>query len=336
MARLAGVTIRVHVTFVLLVLLVAATASSVGESVAGAVGWILLLFACVVVHELAHAVVARAEGVRVDEIDLLPFGGVSRLDRIPEDWREESAIAVAGPLASAGLGLAALALAAALRLPVLPIDLLAGPLLVRLGWANLVLAAFNLVPAFPMDGGRVLRALLERSRPRERATQAAVRVSRALAAVFIAVGLLSNLWLVVIGAFVLVSGRAEEAAVLLHTALAPVPVAALAVASPVALRAEWPVEAALRLAADRPQVAYPVLDATGHVLGAATVRSLRQHPPGALVGQATSRVVADADEGLETVVRRAGAHPITVVRGDAVLGVITPEIVDGFLRQRVR
>jgi Zn-dependent protease len=111
--RVGPVTIRVHATFAALLVLVAAAAGSPLAAL-GAIGWLVALFACVVVHELAHAAMARSKGIAVHEIDLLPIGGVSRLERIPESWRDEAAIAVVGPLAS--LGLAALLFAVGLPL----------------------------------------------------------------------------------------------------------------------------------------------------------------------------------------------------------------------------
>lgn len=130
--RIAGVTIRVHVTFLALVVLVALTAGDAGQSAVGAVGWLVVLFACVVAHEFAHALVARSRGVAVHENDLLPIGGVSRLERTPDDWRGETAIAAAGPIVSVAIALLAFVLAATADQALLPASLWDGPLLS--GW----------------------------------------------------------------------------------------------------------------------------------------------------------------------------------------------------------
>jgi stage IV sporulation protein FB len=325
LARIAGVTIRVHVTFLALVVLVALSAGDAGQSPVAAVGWLLALFACVLAHEFSHALVARSKGVAVHEIDLLPIGGVSRLDRMPEDWRDESAIAAAGPIASLGLAMLAFLLAAG-PLP--------GPLLMRLGWVNLILAAFNLLPAFPLDGGRVLRALLERRRSRVDATRLAVRISRVFAGGMIAFGLLANVWLVVIGLFVVVAGAAEEAAVLIHATLGPLAADAIAVPCPVVVRADMAAGEASHLAALSPQPAYPVTDADGRLVGLVTSAGLRRSPPGTLVGDLASGTTVDAGDALEDAATLLLSGPVAVTSDGRIVGVITQEILDDYLRQQ--
>lgn len=336
LARIAGVTIRVHVTFFALVLLVALTARDLGETEVAAVGWLLLLFACVVVHEFAHALVARSKGVAVHEIDLLPIGGVSRLERIPEGWRDESAIAVAGPIASAAIALVAFLLGAVTGQALLPPSLWEGGLLVRLAWVNLMLAAFNLLPAFPLDGGRVLRALLERHRTRLDATRRAAAISRVLASVMIALGLLFNVWLILIGLFVIVSGRAEEAAVLIHAALGPSTAGSLAVPCPVMFPGNLPAAEGARTASLHPQPAYIVTGPDGRVIGVVNIGALRGSDPSALVGDLASGRTVDARDSLELVATTMGNGPVVVVTGaGAAVGVITPDILNAYLRQRL-
>ena len=121
--------------------------------------WLAALFGSVVLHELAHCLVARRRGAEVHEILLFPLGGISKLEHLPETAADEFAIAIVGPLTSLTLGVVALGAGAALGGSLVPIDLLGGAWLVRLGWLNLILGVFNLLPAFPLDGGRVLRAL---------------------------------------------------------------------------------------------------------------------------------------------------------------------------------
>lgn len=335
LVEVAGITIRLHVTFVLLLALVAASAASEGASAVAEVGWVVALFACVVIHELAHALVARSKGVEVHEIDLLPIGGVSRLGHIPEDWREEAAIAAAGPAASVAVGLLALVAAAARHHPVLPPTLVAGPILVRLGWVNLMLAGFNLLPAFPMDGGRVLRALLERSRPRVLATHQAAAVSRLLAAGMIVVGLGANVWLVAIGIFVLLAGGAEEAAVLVHAALGPAPARVVAIASPVVLTAGSSCADARPVVQANAQGAYAVVDPGGRIVGAVTPTAVQEATAGATVADVASPSVVDADTSLEAVADLVGAGPVAVDLGAGSAGVITREVLEEAFRRRL-
>jgi Zn-dependent protease len=211
LGRIGGIPIRIHVTLLALVGIVASSAGEAGSSAAAELGWLTLLFASVLVHELAHAGVARSAGVPVREIDLLPIGGVSQMGPNASP-RTELSIGVAGPLASIVLGVVLLLVAALLRLGTLPPTVTAGPLLVRLAWGNLLLGGFNLVPAFPLDGGRILRALLERRSTHAVATRLAARIGRLFAWALIAAGMFVNVWLVVIGFFLVVVGRAEELA----------------------------------------------------------------------------------------------------------------------------
>lgn len=219
-ARVRGIEVRVHWTFLLLLALFAwaGPASGFGSSYA-AVAWVLLLFACVVAHEFAHSIVARRRGGDVHEIMLFPLGGVSKLEHLPEAPADELAIAIAGPLCSLAIAFGAAVLAVAVGRPLLPPDLVQGPWLSRVVWANALLAAFNLLPAFPLDGGRVFRALLERRFDLLTATRIATRVGHALAAVFVVVGLAVDVWLVLIGLFVYFGASAEERATIIHTRL---------------------------------------------------------------------------------------------------------------------
>ena len=217
LATVAGIDIRVHVSFLLLLGLVAVGSTAPdGPGLVAGIGWLAALFACVVVHELAHSLVAQRHGITVTEIDLLPIGGVSQMARLPEDPGVELRIAAAGPAASAALALTFGLSAALTGAQLWPPDLYRGDLLARLAWVNLLLAAFNLLPALPLDGGRVLRAVLEAHRDRRRATAIAAQVARILAVVMMVAGFLVNVWLLLIGLFVYVGSRAEQVAAEVH------------------------------------------------------------------------------------------------------------------------
>lgn len=219
-ARIVSIDIRVHVSFLLLVVLFAVAAPEPGAiGVVRSALWLLAIFASVVVHELAHCLVARARGAEVHEILLFPLGGISKLERLPEAPRDEFAVAIAGPLTSFGLGAAAAVLCLATGRDLIPIDLVAGPWLGRVAWLNLILGAFNLLPAFPLDGGRVLRSVLERHRDLLSATRIAARTGRALAVLLVVVGVLFDPWLMLIGLFVYFGASAEEAATVVHVRL---------------------------------------------------------------------------------------------------------------------
>jgi Zn-dependent protease len=194
-----GFPIRLNLSFLLLL-------GAVYLWMGGAPGvmTVLFLFGSVLLHELGHALMARRLGVRMSSIDLHFFGGAARMVDMPRTARDEIAIAAAGPavsfaLAGLGLGLGAF------------IDV---PLLSYLGWVNLILGAFNLLPAFPSDGGRILRALLAPRRGLVRATDIAVKVGRVAAIALGLYGLVSQQYTLAILAFVLWSmGAAEQMAV---------------------------------------------------------------------------------------------------------------------------
>lgn len=220
-----GIQVNVHWTFLLLLaaVLVAPLAAGHGWVVsAGALLFVVLLFACVLLHELGHVLAAQRFGVSTEDITLLPIGGVARLERMPEEPRQELAIALAGPAVNATI-------AASLGLGILfsaePGQLAGGGLtassaVVQLLWANVVLALFNLFPAFPMDGGRVLRALLSLWLPHARATQLAAGVGQLLAVLLGLIGLFVNWMLLLVAIFVYVAARREAEQARLDSLLA--------------------------------------------------------------------------------------------------------------------
>ena len=229
LGKLFGIAIRIHITLILFLVWIA-FASSVREAgvVKAVVDWLLVVavFAVIVVHELSHALVARRFGCATREIVLLPIGGVAVMDRMPQRPRQELLIAVAGPAVNVVLALVLAATIGMLGLsfgPEQPTAL--GAVLVQLLWINVGLALFNLLPAFPMDGGRVLRAGLSLRVGRERATQIAVSIGKALAGVLVVGGLFFDPMLVLIGAFVWFAAQQESSMVMLASILSKATVA---------------------------------------------------------------------------------------------------------------
>ena len=214
---IAGIDVFVHATFLILPVWVALSAYLRGggaSAAASGVASILTVFGVVVLHELGHDLAARRFGIATREITLLPIGGISRLERMPEDPRQELQVALAGP--AVNVVLAAAAYAALLALGSGAIDhrsVMEGGFLVRLLSINLSLALFNLLPAFPMDGGRVFRALLALRMDRMRATAVAARTGQAMAVLFGVAGLFFNPWLILIALFVW-TGAAQEASLI--------------------------------------------------------------------------------------------------------------------------
>ena len=208
-ARIFGIDIRVHWTFLLLVPLVALGSDDLSQFWQGLL-WTVAVFASVLVHELGHCFVARRRGAVVEDILLIPIGGLSQMQQVPQAPADEAAIAVVGPLTSLALGLMFAAMGGLVGARLWPPTLFAGPWFARLAWLNLSLGAFNLLPALPMDGGRVLRAHLAKKYDRRSATRIAGRIARGLALAMAVVGALYDYWLVLVALFVWLGARSEE------------------------------------------------------------------------------------------------------------------------------
>ena len=212
--RLLGSELRVHVTFFLLLAWVAFSAFAAGGAAAAVVNtaFILVLFACVVAHEYGHALMARRFGIRTPDITLLPIGGMARLERMPDEPLQELAVALAGPAVNVVIwAVLTLLFGAPTDVEALA-DISPGTaeFLGHVASVNLFLVLFNLIPAFPMDGGRVLRALLAMGLGRVRATRAAATVGQIVALLFGLWGAASgNLLLILIGVFVFLAAESE-------------------------------------------------------------------------------------------------------------------------------
>lgn len=213
LAEFGGTSIRVHYTFLLLLAWLGTVFWLQSGPVAALDGllFVILLFACVVLHEFGHVIAARRYGIHTRDVTLLPIGGVAALDRMPEKPAQEIIVALAGPAVNLVIaGFLMLVFGARLNffMPQISPEF-AGELASRLATVNLALAIFNLIPAFPMDGGRVLRALLGFTMDYRKATQVAARVGQGLAIVLGFLGLLGNPLLVLIAIFIFMAAGAE-------------------------------------------------------------------------------------------------------------------------------
>jgi len=285
-ASFRGIRVYIHPTFWLLVLWVGLSDFLRYRSLSAALGgvlFVLVLFVCVVLHEFGHALTAQRYGIRTQDITLYPIGGVARLERIPEQPVQELWIALAGPAVN---GLIALVLWLFLRLP---LSQLSHPSFwARLLSVNLLLAAFNLLPAFPMDGGRVLRASLALKLEYLRATSIAAQLAKAFAFLFGVIGLFSNPFLVFIAFFVWEGAEEEAAMARQRLSLSGLPVSQAMLTRYDVLQPQNTLKEAAQLLLASSQVDFPVVE-NGHLVGLLTrealLRGLNQLGEEAPVGE---------------------------------------------------
>lgn len=347
--RIAGIDLNVHATFLILLAWIALREYQRGlPAVASAVAYTLAVFAIIVLHELGHAFTARHYGIQTRDILLLPIGGVARLERMPSQPRQELLVALAGPAVNVVL---AAVLYGILWLTGGPPLSEADTIDLTLSWraflaalvvVNLVILGFNLLPAFPMDGGRVLRALIAmRTGNHGRATEIAARVGRVFAALFALAGLLlPNPFLVLIAVFVWLSASGEAAAAQTTNALDGVAIDKLMIRDIQTLTPGAPLAQAVRLTLDGFQQDFPVVDDRGDLVGVLTrgdlLRALVERGDRSEVSSAMHRefAVARPEEGVDVALARlrtCGCQALPVVRGRELLGVLTLENVGEYI-----
>jgi Zn-dependent protease len=215
-ASVKGIRIFIHWTFFILFIWIAYSRISANGTVTDVlheIVFMLSLFFCVLLHELGHALAAAKYNIKTRDITLLPIGGVARLEKMPEDPKQELVVAIAGPLVNVAIvGVLLIVIYMGKGMPIAfdMEDYSANGFAVNMMLVNISLIVFNLIPAFPMDGGRVFRALLAMKWSRVRATQIAAAVGQSIAVLFIAAGLFFNPFLILIGVFVFFGAQTEN------------------------------------------------------------------------------------------------------------------------------
>lgn len=271
---IAGTAIRVHVTFALLLIWIWLTHYRIGGTVAAMEGiaFIVAVFVCVVLHEFGHIAAARRFGIKTPDITLLPIGGVARLERMPEEPGQEFMIAIAGPLvnvAIAGVLVAILGSYTAMGQLADVEDPQSG-FLARLAGVNVFLVLFNMIPAFPMDGGRVLRAALASRLSWSRATQIAATIGQGLAFVFGFAGLFYNPLLIFIAIFVYLAATAEAQNAQIREVSSSVMIADVMITEFATLDRSATIDEAIDTLLATTQREFPVVDLAGHFEGLLT------------------------------------------------------------------
>ena len=344
-AKVAGSEIRIHLTFLILLAWIAIAEYASGGTAAAVDGviFIIAIFACVVLHELGHAIAARRYGISTPDITLLPIGGLARLSRIPEKPAEEIVIAIAGPLVNVVIAAVLLLIGAHFDLgTVVNIQKSAPGFLTRLAAVNIWLVLFNLIPAFPMDGGRVLRALLAFRMGRRRATDMAARIGQGLAFAFGFWGLMSgNVLLMFIAIFVYLAAAGEAGDVGMREAARRVPVDHAMVRMYQSLGANATVDDAAEALLSTTQHEFPVVDGGGRLRGFlsrnAMISALKATGPETPVIEVMTRDVPTVKAGqpLEMAIRlmqeKRAAEVAVTDEEDRLVGYVSRENLAEFM-----
>jgi Zn-dependent protease len=269
----------------------------------------LALFFCVLVHELAHCVVALRRGIRINSITLLILGGVSSIENELPDPRDELPMSLAGPLTSLGLAILSWAVVI-VGIPLIPSPPVAGLVIFLFGYLailNLILFVFNLLPAFPMDGGRVLRAWLAKRMPLPRATKIAADVGKVFAFIFVILGLFSlNFILVIIGVFIYLGADQEFYAVRSTVLLRDVAVGDVMSRNLITITPGMPVPEVIRLMYATKHLGFPVLDGEA-LVGMVTLEDVHR----------TSEIDRDAKQVKDIMARNLITLPPTAMLSEA-------------------
>ncbi|MBG0770747.1 MAG: site-2 protease family protein [Anaerolineaceae bacterium] len=336
--KIAGIDLKIHLTFLILLLWVAVSGLTNGEtSLETLVNFALVLglFFFVILHEFGHALMARRFGIPTKDITLLPIGGLARVDHMPEEPFKEFLVAAAGPMVNvilAGLIAGGLALSGFFTQP-LTLDLIAGNFWMQLLLANVTLVVFNVIPAFPMDGGRMLRALLALVMDRVKATKVAAGVGRGFAVLMGVLGMFFNTWLILTSIFVWWSAGAEAQAETIKAGLDGLSVRDVLVNLFYQVEANQPLTTVYQLTASTGQRDMPVTS-NGHFLG-----MIRHEDLKAAIERLGTRAPAYAAIGVEPVgldpqmpvndmlPRFAECSTQPVIENGQLIGLVTPQSV---------
>ena len=215
LGKIAGIKLRIHWTFLILIVWVSWMHANMGynfQEILMVLAFVMTIFVCIVLHELGHALVARKYNIDTKDITLLPIGGLARLEKMPDEPVQEFWIAIAGPLVNgviAGLLSIVIGVTGTIPAEILEGKITSNNFLFHLMSVNIFLIVFNLIPAFPMDGGRIFRALLSLRINRIKATRIASSLAQVIAILFIFLGLFSNPFLILIGIVVYLGAQME-------------------------------------------------------------------------------------------------------------------------------
>lgn len=337
---------HLHVTLIILLAWIAQRYYSwrhQPRDVIDALVFVTALFGVVLLHELGHAFAARRFGINTSDITLMPIGGLARLDRLPDEPRHELLIALAGPAVNLVLVFLIIGTIGPAAASVFPakLQLASGHFLSALLWANVAMAAFNLVPAFPMDGGRVLRSLLALRLGPRRATRIAVDIGQALAFVIGAIGLYRmNPILVFIALFVYLGAEDEAELVKARSVLEGIPLHRVMATEFRTLSPSDPLQRAVDLTLAGFHMDFPVVEGdrlVGMLSRQDLLRELAKRGPSAKVEEVMQRqfvVLGPTEEAQRAYMQLESteASSLPVVKDGRVVGILTSEHIKEYMR----
>lgn len=338
LGNVLGIPIKIHWTFSLLILWIFGSNIYRGASIESAlwsVLFVLSLFACVFLHELGHAMAARRYGIRTMSIVLLPIGGVASLEKIPSDPKKEMIVAFAGPAVNAVISLLIGTYYFITGFPELNMESLAqinsGNIFFMIMTANIFLGGFNLIPAFPMDGGRVLRALLSIRMGRVKATRAAVSVASVFAVLFVIYGIyIRNPFMAVIALFIYMGARSEFEAVKTEFFIAGSVVKDVLMRKFTVLDAQSPLKTAIEALLNGQETAFLIKenDVISKILTKTDIiRGLSEKGNESSIGESASEIRFFVHESMPLedlidVIRRENVSVVPVKSGEEVIGMV--------------
>jgi Zn-dependent protease len=348
LGRFLGIDVYVHTTFLLLIGWVGYSHWLENRSVAevlNGVLFILALFMCVILHEYGHALTARKYGIKTRDITLYPIGGVARLERMPDRPIEELWVALMGPAVNVVIaaGLLAYLLLTGSLVPMNELTIASGNFLARLMAVNITLVVFNLIPAFPMDGGRVLRALLALRMDYVQATQIAANIGQGFAFLLGFVGLFANPFLLFIAFFVWIGASQEAGMVQMKNSIGSIPVTRAMLTDFKSLSPSDRLAQVVALVLAGTQHDFPVVDATGRVAGIldrdSFMKALAQFGQSAPVMDFARQDLPEVDshDMIEMALMRlqeSNSRTLPVTHAGQLVGLITSENITEFLMIR--
>ncbi|MBC7877263.1 MAG: site-2 protease family protein [Anaerolineales bacterium] len=347
LGKFAGIDVYVHATFLLLITWVGYShwlENRNWSDVFSGIIFILALFACVILHEYGHALTARKYGIKTRDITIYPIGGVARLERMPDKPIEELWVALMGPAVNVVIaaGLFAYLFWTSNLVPLNELSIASGSFLERLLMVNITLVLFNLLPAFPMDGGRVLRALLAMRMDYVRATQIAATIGQGMALLFGLVGLFGNTSLLFIAFFIWIGASQEAGMTQMKSAISGIPIGRAMLTDYKSLSPRDPLSRMSQLLLAGSQHDFPVID-NDIVVGIMTrddfLKALTQHGDTIAISAVMKKDLPEVDshemvENALTRIQESGIPALPVTHAGQLVGIVTAENISEYLMIR--